>query len=165
MENGKSQEFVNKLVREIPGTDGKYAVNATGAILRFKAGKWNYLKGEINHGYHRVNLSFGKVAKKFRVHRLVAQAFIENPLNKPFVNHKDGNKLNNCVENLEWCTSSENEYHSYRVLGKSVPWTKPDHVREEAINMRISGIPSRVICESLGVSRAWMDKLVASHAI
>ena len=161
MENGKSQESL----RYIPNTNNKYIISNFGKVFRFKAGDWKDVKGEINHGYHRVNLSFGKVAKKFRVHRLVAEAFIENQLNKPFVNHKDGNKLNNCIENLEWCTSSENEYHSYRVLGKSVPWTKPNHVREEAINMRISGIPSRVICESLKVSRSWMDKLIASHAI
>lgn len=161
MENAKSQE----LVKSIDGTAGKYVISSCGKVMRFKANKWSDVNGEINHGYNRVNLSLNGKAKKFRVHRLVAQAFIDNPLNKPFVNHIDGNKLNNHVSNLEWCTASENEHHSYSVLGKVAWTTKPDHVRQQAFEMRKSGVKTRVICEVLKVSRSWMDKQIASYAI
>lgn len=58
--------------------------------------------------------------KRYMRHRFAAQEFIPNPENKPFINHIDGNPSSNKVENLEWCTQSENELHSVHVLGKSM---------------------------------------------
>lgn len=72
-----------------------------------------------NHGYLSISLK----SKCFLIHRLVGIHFIPNPENKPCVNHKDGNKQNNYVENLEWVTYSENEKHACRVLGKANPLT------------------------------------------
>ena len=71
-------------------------------------------------GYLAVGISNKTTKRKrFAIHKLVAKAFIPNPENKPVVNHIDGNKENNCVENLEWCTQRENIIHSIYVLGNT----------------------------------------------
>lgn len=69
-------------------------------------------------GYDTVMLCKNAEKKNKSIHILVAQAFVDNPQRKPQVNHKDGNKHNNCAENLEWVTASENIKHSFDVLGK-----------------------------------------------
>jgi hypothetical protein len=163
MENGQSTENVGALLC-LPNTDNKYAISLDGDVFRFKAGVWKKVNGEINHGYRRVNISINGVAKKYRVHRLVATEFVENPFNKPHVNHKDGNKLNNHFSNLEWCTASENEHHSYKVLGKVAWKTKPEQVRQKAYEMRKSGVKVRDICKSLNVSKSFVEKLVHSYS-
>lgn len=65
-------------------------------------------------GYMCVGIGSKGNRKTMKIHRLVATAFIPNPQNLPEVNHKDGDKTNNCVNNLEWCTASENVRHAYR---------------------------------------------------
>ena len=74
---------------------------------------------ETAHGYLTVGLYFKKgKAKKFRIHRLVAEAFIPKELDKEYVNHKDGDKKNNNVDNLEWVTQVENDLHAKKTLRK-----------------------------------------------
>lgn len=70
-------------------------------------------------GYLLVKLSSHCHTKTYQIHRLVAMQFIDNPLNKPTVNHKDGNHKNNCIENLEWATNKEQSIHAKEVLGIS----------------------------------------------
>ena len=65
-------------------------------------------------GYLYISVWKNNKVKHIKLHRLVAQAFIPNHENKPFVNHIDGNKLNNCVNNLEWVTNKENISHAYK---------------------------------------------------
>jgi hypothetical protein len=75
------------------------------------------LKHDIIKGYHQVTLCFNGFIKRFKVHRLVAEYFIPNSYELPQVNHKNGRKQQNTVDNLEWCTPSENIIHSVHVLG------------------------------------------------
>ena len=63
-------------------------------------------------GYYHIKMFVSGKRKNLKLHRLVAKAFIPNPENKPCINHIDGNKLNNCVNNLEWCTHAENMTHA-----------------------------------------------------
>lgn len=92
----------------------EFSVNAFGRICRTET--LQELKTYTNsRGYKIVTLK----KKVKRVHRLVAEAFIPNPEGKEIVNHKDGDTTNNCVENLEWSTASENQQHRHKVLHKS----------------------------------------------
>jgi hypothetical protein len=75
-------------------------------------------KGKNVWGYENVNLYKNGVGSMFAIHRLVALAFIPNKENKPQVNHKDGIKTNNHVENLEWMTCSENQLHAFKTFRK-----------------------------------------------
>lgn len=89
-------------------------------IVRRKSNQ-NVLKGCISSGYRSVKLTFeNSKQQRFYVHRLVAIHFIENddPQHKTFVNHKDGDKLNNRVENLEWVSPRENNIHYYQQIQK-----------------------------------------------
>lgn len=90
----------------------RYIVTGEGKVYSLNRNR--FMKFDINNcGYERVELRVNHKPKKFFVHRLVAQMFIDNPNNLKVINHKDGNKLNNNVENLEWTTQSRNVLHAY----------------------------------------------------
>lgn len=100
--------------KDIPEYKGIYQVSNIGDILSVKKNKKRKLALDKD-GYPKVDLWKKGKGKNYFVHRLVAIAFIPNTNNKPCVNHKDGTKNNNRVENIEWVTASENTQHAYDV--------------------------------------------------
>lgn len=116
--------------KDIPGYEGLYQASSIGRIRsmdRYKDNhtKKQFIKGKIlkigddTHGYNQVVLSKNGKVKTFKVHRLVAMTFLENTQNKKDINHKNGNRKDNRIENLEWCSRSYNLWHMYNVLGNS----------------------------------------------
>lgn len=101
---------MKEIWKDIEGYEGLYQISNKGRVKSFynHNGKI-FVKPNIDvWGYERVDLSKNKNEKHYKVHRLVAKAFIPNPNNYPCINHKDENKTNNCVDNLEWCSHKYN---------------------------------------------------------
>jgi hypothetical protein len=118
----------------------KYKIDDHGRVLNISTGK--YLKPHKgNHGYLTVSID----RKTTLLHRLIASAFIPNPEGKRTINHRDGNKLNNSIDNLEWATDSENNLHAVRVLGRKppIPYSKnphlPNKLKKQLLQMDLNG--------------------------
>lgn len=115
---------MDEIWKDIKDYEGLYQVSNLGRVRSLDKivirtdGKNRHQKGKIlklqisKYGYNVITLWNNNVSKQFKVHRLVAMAFIPNPNNLPQVNHIDEDKLNNKIDNLEWCTALENNRHS-----------------------------------------------------
>lgn len=97
--------------RDIKGFEGLYKISDDGKVFSIRRNKILIPKID-KYGYYSVVLYKNKNYCR-TIHRLVAETFIDNPNNYPVVNHKDSNKLNNSVDNLEWCTVRYNTIHAY----------------------------------------------------
>lgn len=108
----------NEMWEYIPNTDNMYKVSNKGRIISFHKGREHYLNPSVTKkGYARVSICFCNGKRQVFVHCIVAEVFLENPYGYKEINHKDGNKLNNNVDNLEYCSSKYNSWHKYNVLG------------------------------------------------
>ena len=154
--------------RSVVGFEGFYEVSNKGrlrSVDRFsrcsRGDKLRLWKGRVletntlgGRGYIYVSLSARGKISKLSLHRLVAKAFVPNPLDKPEVNHRDGNKLNNHVYNLEWLTESEHATYSYHVEGKLTPrkLTESDAAKIRALLAR--GVKQDAIAEEFSISQS-----------
>lgn len=113
--------------KDVVGYEGYYMISNIGrvkTVSRLKRSKRNgvspvkeYIRPPRvdKYGYHVITLCVDSKSKTFKIHRLVGIAFIPNPDNKPQINHKDGNKSNNHIDNLEWVTGLENQQHAQKM--------------------------------------------------
>ena len=146
---------LKEIWKPIVGYEGYYEVSNFGnvkSLTRKVSGKLGSIRNtkerilakRFNHdGYSQVYLGKNSIFKGKMVHRLMAEVFIKNPLNKKEVNHKDGIKDNNNINNLEWCTPSENIIHSFKVLkrkaGKQGKLGKDNSSSKPIIQMDLNG--------------------------
>ena len=143
-----------------------FEISSLAQIRRVSTGK--VLKQAINKtGYYQVCASLGqrKTLKAFKIHKVVAKAFVPNPENKPIVNHIDGDKLNSLPSNLEWATYSENSQHAYD-NSLIIPSRGEDHYFSKLTNKDIVFIREhyRPRCKAFG-ARALGRMFNVSHAV
>ncbi|MGN0574879.1 MAG: NUMOD4 motif-containing HNH endonuclease [Ruminococcus sp.] len=122
---------MSEIWKPIPGYEGYYEASTYGrvrSVERIINGRWRFTHrkshimtpNNVHDGYKQVKFSIAGKKLQPLLHRLIAETFIPNPDNLPQVNHIDGNKDNNNVDNLEWCTASQNSSHRSQVLKKWV---------------------------------------------
>lgn len=152
---------MDEIWKDIEGYEGLYQVSNLGNVYSCKYKK--IFKPCIRRKYFSVILSKNKVIKNCYVHRLVAAAFIPNPDNKPQVNHKDLNKLNNELSNLEWVTVKDNIIHGINKGARKKSYLSSAKNNKLRILRLNSGYKTTEIAKILNVSKGliyhWEHKL------
>jgi hypothetical protein len=149
---------MEEIWKDIKGYEGIYQISDYGKIINVNTGKLKKCRQNVKSGYCIVELSNKGKTKTFYIHRLVAEAFLDNPDNLPCVNHKDFNRTNNYVDNLEYCTQKYNVNYTW-VNGRmpSPPSQEPymvkrndgivfNSLKEAGLKM---GINPSIICNHL----------------
>lgn len=157
--------------KDVPGFEGLYQVSDLGRIKSFKKSKkfkspMEYIltPSLTNSGYCIVTLYGENTRRKFLVHRLVATVFLPNPHNLPQINHKDENKTNNSVKNLEWCTAEyNNAYGTARI--RSID-TKSTPIAQKTYDGKTIAVyrSTRIASEILGINIGTLRSAIQSHS-
>jgi hypothetical protein len=159
--------------KDICGYEGLYKISNLGRVKSLQGYNGHtYYNRElilrptrvlISKNYERyiIKLTKNKKSKTYKIHRLVAEAFIKNEQKKPYVNHIDGNPLNNNVENLEWCTQRENIIHSLKFGNRQKKYNK-DLVIYDYVN---SSMGINEICKKHNISKAIIRNLIHKNNI
>lgn len=125
--------FVTEIWKTVTGYENTYEVSNVGRVRNTKTGKYITPKHN-NRGYVQIRLNHNGKADNWLLHRLVAVTFIQNPNGLPQINHKDENKDNNLVDNLEWCTNSYNRHYG---SGYERSVIKHDYIKLAEQNKRL----------------------------
>lgn len=141
--------------------DGKYEVFSDGRIVSYARKTPRELKGKITREGYRMVLLYDENGKRLyrNVHRIVAQAFIPNINNLPEVNHKDGNKLNNSVENLEWISTQDNVLHCRDFIGSKnnkITMQEANEIRA----LKKQGVSNAEITKKYGIKKTEIRYIV-----
>jgi hypothetical protein len=140
-----------------------YTIKSNGVIQNFK--ERILQPGNMTSGYCFVGLTRNKKCKNFAVHRLVAKAFIPNPNNFSDINHKDGNKKNNHVENLEWTTRSKNLKHAVNngLVKNQCKICRKVIVKRDEKTVLFETMKD--CCAFFGFKKGWLHNLIRKHGL
>ena len=157
--------------KDIEGYEGLYQVSNWGNVKSLNYRKRGYAKNLTpkinNRGYEWVELRKNGKKKQVVIHRLVGETFLENPNGYPIINHKDENKTNNTVENLEWCTLSYNtkysmERHPERIIGLRKPRRKRNYYKTKT---RYSNIHINQLTIDGRFIKQWFNMAEIKHTL
>lgn len=165
---------LQEIWKDIKGYEGLYQISNFGRVKSLERYQQNHSKLQKieekiktihikNNGYQFVQLYKDNIMKNLHVHRLVAQAFIPNLENKTQINHIDGNKLNNSVNNLEWVTSNENNKHKWDT-GLQKPSEKQGKITKEN-NRRYKSKPINQLDLQGNYIKTWVNAYEASRQL
>lgn len=159
-----------EIAKPIQGYENRYLITSYGRVWSIRTHRW--LKYSVpSNGYAQVGLSLNNKCTNYMIHRLVAKTFLQKPINKDYVNHIDGNKLNNCVNNLEWVTRSENEKHAFanklkkptrgELSGQSkLTWEQIKIIRQMYNEQHYS---TRQIAKIFNVGKSTIQSITSNH--
>ena len=165
----------NEIWKDIPGYEGYYQVSNYGnfrslnRIIKYKNNGLRIYPGKTllveptKDNYRRIVLMKEGVKIRYMCHRLVALAFIPNPENKPNINHIDGNKSNNVVSNLEWCTPSENSLHAFRIGLNKKHYINSTNIRLKCLENNTNYISIKQASKELHIDYNYLHKCVHSN--
>lgn len=149
---------MKKLDNIISGIKSGYSITKSGVV--YSPTGEQVATPIFNIGYKYITFSTGnKKNKKIPLHRVLALAFIKNPENLPCVNHKDGDKLNNSLENLEWCSYGKNNRHAYKQNLKSPGLTEEQRKQVVSMYAAYDGATQVTVAEEFGISQAAVSYL------
>ncbi len=151
--------------KDIPGYEGYYQVSNKGRIRsldRIKIIKGQILKQMDNgRGYKKVTLCKNGRYKQTYAHRLVGKVFLDNEENKRTINHKDGDKSNNKVNNLEWATYSENERHKLLNNGRKITFEQAKEIRKK---YNTGEYTQQDLANEYGLDQTYISKIILNQS-